>query len=576
MTAALAKAWAQLCHAGSRGRTPAWQRDHLASMTRTAERRLVVAVSIVLLLILAAILVAIIQLCGGHLIYSLDDPYISLSLGWHIGHGHYGINAGEAASPASSVLYPFLLAAFAWTSWQEWVPLVANALAAVGTGAAFAAAICRYGIVTRGSQVARATVLIVTLCIAIDTIGLVFVGLEHSLHALTSVLVVLGMARALEEDRVPPWLLAAIVLLPLWRFEGCALALLAILALALSGQARAASIALCAVAASLGTYAAAMHALGLPLLPSSVLSKSAIAKDVVEGSAGPVVLLRQIAHNLWSSLNPQALPVFVLIALALARPALRAWRSDEAGTEAWSLWRETLFAGVVAGALIAHILFGSWGGFVRYAPYAIAAGAAGAIVLWRHSIATFFARAEPLFDAAGVLAMLCAGQVYLAATILTPVAARGVYEQQYQMHRFAADIYRRAVAVQDLGWVSYRNPNYVLDVWGLGSEEARRARARERTDPEAIVRLVQRRHIDLVMANDLTGRVPPDWCLVGELRTPHYIAAELTTLGFYTTTPDAVEYAVASLHRLARELISGTTLTIFDNRAPDGRACQTR
>jgi hypothetical protein len=58
----------------------------------------------------------------------------------------------------------------------------------------------------------------------------------------------------------------------------------------------------------------------------------------------------------------------------------------------------------------------------------------------------------------------------------TPAAASNVYQQQYQMHRFVADFYRKSVAVNDLGWVSYRRPAgvYVLDLWGLASPEASR------------------------------------------------------------------------------------------------------
>src|SRR5262245_36529767 len=98
------------------------------------ERTLSVAVVIPLLVAIAGVGGAVMWLCHGHLIYSLDDPYITLSLAWHIARGHYGINAGEAASPASSILYPFLLAGAGRSAVLEWTPAVINALAAAGTG----------------------------------------------------------------------------------------------------------------------------------------------------------------------------------------------------------------------------------------------------------------------------------------------------------------------------------------------------------------------------------------------------------------------------------------------------------
>ena len=51
-----------------------------------------------------------ILLCDGHLIYTLDDPYIHLRLAQIILRGGYGINIGEYSSPCSSIIYPYLLA----------------------------------------------------------------------------------------------------------------------------------------------------------------------------------------------------------------------------------------------------------------------------------------------------------------------------------------------------------------------------------------------------------------------------------------------------------------------------------
>jgi hypothetical protein len=63
-------------------------------------------------------------------------------------------------------------------------------------------------------------------------------------------------------------------------------------------------------------------------------------------------------------------------------------------------------------------------------------------------------------------ALLMLNRGYVKGTLETPLAGRGVYEQQYQMHRFAVEFYKRPVAVNDLGWVSYRNPNYVFGPLG--------------------------------------------------------------------------------------------------------------
>ncbi len=166
---------------------------------------------------------------------------------------------------------------------SDWTPALINTAAALATAALLADAFCRLGIVTQEAQIRRASVLVVVLCIAINCVGLIFAGLEHSLHLLTSIAVVLGLASVLDGRAASRWLIFGIVLLPLWRFEGLPLAGLAILALAAVGQYRAAAVALSAVAVTLGSYVAAMLIMGLPPLPSSVLVKSELARNMTEG-----------------------------------------------------------------------------------------------------------------------------------------------------------------------------------------------------------------------------------------------------------------------------------------------------
>jgi hypothetical protein len=78
--------------------------------------------------ILLGLVLAILKLNNGTFIYSMDDPYIALALSDQISHGNYGINAGQHAAPASSILFPFLLAAAAGTSLHPYLPLLINCL----------------------------------------------------------------------------------------------------------------------------------------------------------------------------------------------------------------------------------------------------------------------------------------------------------------------------------------------------------------------------------------------------------------------------------------------------------------
>ena len=68
-------------------------------------------------------------LCDGHLIYTLDDPYIHLRVAQIILLGGYGVNIGEFSSPSSSIIYPYLLAVTELAGFGTWGPLVVNMLA---------------------------------------------------------------------------------------------------------------------------------------------------------------------------------------------------------------------------------------------------------------------------------------------------------------------------------------------------------------------------------------------------------------------------------------------------------------
>lgn len=65
-------------------------------------------------------------------------------------------------------------------------------------------------------------------CTALNLVGVVFTGMEHSLHIAATMVIVYGITVFLDEGRVPWWLILAIVLGPLLRYEGLALSLAAV------------------------------------------------------------------------------------------------------------------------------------------------------------------------------------------------------------------------------------------------------------------------------------------------------------------------------------------------------------
>jgi hypothetical protein len=346
-----------------------------------------------------------------------------------------------------------------------------------------------------------------------------------------------------------------------------ALAGLSIVALAVLKKWRAVIVAGLGIGVTLGAYAAAMTTLGLPVLPSSVLVKSDIARRALAGSLELPTLPSVILHRVVGSVaKPEAWPVIILIVLGAAHPLLRALGDPMLrGPYRMSLRREALFAAVIAGALGAHVLCGSWGWFGRYECYAVATGAMGATIIWHRAIATLVSRGSSALIAASVAILFYVGNVYVICTLKTPVASLGIFEQQYQMHRFAVDFYKRAVGVNDLGWVSYRNPNYVLDLAGLGSEAARIAFMSRPINSGWMERLVAARQVGLVMIYDtwFVGQIPANWHRIAVLRSAHLVTASSDVVSFYATSAESVSDALEALRAFSHSTGAGTQLTIL-------------
>jgi hypothetical protein len=120
------------------------------------------------------------------------------------------------------------------------------------------------------------------------------------------------------------------------------------------------------------------------------------------------------------------------------------------------------------------------------------------------------------------------------------------------------------VAVNDLGRVSYRNDSYVLDLFGLASLEALRARVHD-TDAEWVNGLARRHDVKLAMVYPgwFHFGMPPDWEKVAELRLSRgRVTAADETVAFYTLGPEAREEVVAELQRFRQTLPPGVALVI--------------
>jgi hypothetical protein len=488
----------------------------------------------------------ILALNQGHFTYSLDDPYIHLALAENILRGHYGVNLAEFSSPSSSILWAFLLAPFSLPPLGIYVPLLLNLGSAVATVCVLRAVLAR-ALGPAVSDRGRGFVLAL-LVVAFNLAGLIFTGMEHSLQVLLASVVAWGLILESEENRVPGWLAAAIVLGPLVRYESLALSLAALAYLTLRGRFGRAALLAVATVLPLLLFSLFLIRLGLDPFPVSVRAKTGVT------DLGP---LPALFANLKATLTGDRGTWLLAGALALAGCVLLLRES-----------RRRILAGAALLALPLHFAAGKYDGYSRYELY-----------IWVFTFSVLLCLAGPVLASAalgrrkaGVALLLAMGVGtvcfrYVGILVTTPLAANNVYQQQFQMHRFAVDYYRKPVAVNDLGYVAYANTRYVLDLGGLASPEALRFRE---MDPDAAGKtrwmndLAAAKGVEFAMIFQswFEEDIPASWVKVGTLTmSGPRVAPPSREVAFFATNPRAASEASAKLREFRKSLPPGAAFT---------------
>lgn len=500
-------------------------------------------------LITAALLVLSIQ-HAGIFAYALDDPYIHLALAENLPL-HYGINTSEVTVASSSILYPWLLIPFAHSPLALYGPFI---LAFIGSALSFLL-LARLGQQTNllaNTPAYLRLLAVLGFGLIINLYGLVFTGMEHSLHVAATLAILSGLIDALEDRKIRPWVWAAVILAPFLRYEGLALSLLALPFFAWRGERlTAALLSILIIAAGFTAYGFYLHSLGLPLLPSSILLKSPVMDTLMEGNKLTAFLEAATANFASNMVKNMGL---LLLALNLALFALALYPHQPLARR--------LLAGIVCLSGFAHLAFGQIGWFERYHIYSLALTLLTLLYLSSDGIHRLCRRysAAPLLIVA--LLAFCAPRAF-NATKATPDATAQIAKQHGTIARFVKDYWRAPVAAGDVGFLAWQNPYEVADVWGLTSEEGRRLFTKGWT-PETLAGYFKRHDVELVIVDErfFTKEQAKDLLKIAGLEIkPHIHAGDRPK--FYLTNPAKAELLRKELREFEKTLPEGVKLTIY-------------
>ncbi len=512
-------------------------------MSRLSENRMISIALLAGMSIFTMLVLAGLMLTDGVFVYPLDDPYIHLSMAEQMVAGGYGVNPGEYASADSSILFPVLLMPLAGTGFHEFLPLVYNA-----AGLALALVLLAKIIANSGLGPRAALLALVVAPLGLNFQGVALLGMEHMLHVAVMLMGMLGLMRWLKTGHINAMLIAAILLGPLLRYEGLGLSLVLSAALFLSGHKKAGAVLALGSALPLVAFGLWLQSLGLHFAPNSVMAKAPVAGP--EGSA----LWAILSSNFGQYGNLPYVLIFVLIGAGLF--ALVLWR--------WPDRRVRYIALVAAAVALGHAVLGKFGWSNRYEIYALAYVSLSSIVL-----------AGQLLPRGRIVAVVLSaalfGGVAAYGSFLLKNAVNGpanIYNQQWQMGRLAR-AWGAPVVANDIGLVSYRNENKVVDIYGLASSEALEGR---RT-PSPVGwpnQMATDENAGLAMVYDgwLSKHLAPGWELVAylDLRVPVTILT--TRVSIYATSPDMVAPVQALLSQFSGTLPRFARLEMRGSHGP--------
>lgn len=516
---------------------------------------------IIALAILATQLIKILALNQGHMVYTLDDPYIHLALAERLAQGHYGLNEGEFTAPSSSILWPFLLIPFAHTALHEWMPFFINILCTIlilGISTVIINQLIKTPENVLGLVLKVTLVLLIS--VVVQTYSLFWNGLEHLLQIFITLLAAYGLVRFIQTDNIPWYLILAIVIGPLVRYEMVLISFASLGVLFLNRKKITAILIGFLSLLPLSLFSLFLYFNDHSLLPNSVLVKTPFIFNDAK-------LLRH-ASNFFSKNVIYMKTIFVstlptLITFALLVMALYMKRKVK---------KELLL--VLAGLLVLTTRIMVTGletglsGSARYIVYSISFCIPLLLFVYSETISQWL-KNKVYTKLAGIIVLspiVFSSSFYLL--VMTPAFSNNIYLQQYQLQRFL-EHYSKPIAISDLGLTSYKNPNKVIDLIGLGHKEAydlRIARA-----PDWVNVVLEKNNVELIIVHDNILNPPhipngtvSEWKKIGDLKLlVHNYTLGGNAVSFYVTTPEAENEVLPILEWLKSNVPSGASVEIY-------------
>lgn len=535
------------------GPASAIQRTQSQAVTVPRDNWSVVILAVIFLAALVGLSIWNMRSTTGHIVFSLDDPYIHLAMARTIAeHGTWGISPDAFTATSSSPLYLLLLSAVFWlatpSAYWAWLFAVAGGL--------FVAALLAARVVETVSRRSVAMIISLLVIVGVGLPEISMTGMEHTLH-ITAVLAVLiflekrlSIPASNRRDDIP--LAAAMFVAAALRYETLFVIVPVLWVLWRAKNRRS------AIVVSMAGVLPAVSVGVLQLLNGAMVLPNSIA---LKGVMTDGEFLAHATRFKALVTTPEILVMLIVTAL---------WWFDAVRRGEKNPRNNQLLSLVFFATVILHAAFARTDR--RYIGYLMAMGFWVLIPVfrvWAEEIAAAVSNGNK-----NGLKHARRFAVALAVTVLVfPFLDRGwelkrlaslgqdIHAQQYQMARFLGRFYEhQTIGLNDIGMVSWAGKNRVLDFWGLADNEIARMRMQSELSPDQMRRLAAERGVEVVAIYShwflREKGLPEQWQLVGRWQISSEIQtnAASNAVDFFATSPAAAESLRANLQAFSQQL----------------------
>ncbi|MCX7735085.1 MAG: glycosyltransferase family 39 protein [Candidatus Kapabacteria bacterium] len=464
----------------------------------------------------------IINSCSGHFIYGLDDTYIHLSLAKNfLESGNFGINHEEFGFATSSPLWTvILIIIFKIFGYNELVPFYLNILISI------LIIILSLRIVNKSlDNLPSLFSLIILIILSIPIIPMIFIGMEHLLHLLISLLFIsVTLNLKYEQDKKTKnliFLAILSILLTLVRYEAIFLIIATSIFMIMS-PIRIKYFLIVAFFAIvphiiIGFYSISYGGLFFPnpILLKGYEGADSIISFIQRYVYSGVINLVENSHLLVAFLISIGLLIYIHFQNknnfleTLSKNNIESFNENFPFQEKTEYVKDLILIFLITS--IFHLQFAKTGWFYRYEAYLV-----GIFLIF---LLPFLAKLLIGYTKKTNFFVIAKGRflfILLSILLILPFIHRGIeshnklrfapiniYEQQFHISRFLDKYYKnQPIGMNDIGLVSLSTNVKVIDVYGLADNNITKAKFDGVYSPEYFYDYLKKKNCNILVIFD--------------------------------------------------------------------------